>query len=49
MDPQGAAVVLWERATSALPEHPTTHRALADPTLFDAIFEAAQSLGYVLM
>lgn len=49
MDPQGTAVVLWERATSALPEHPTTHRALADPTLFDAIFEAARSLGYLLL
>lgn len=49
MDQQGESVVLWGRAASALPEHPTTHRALASPTLFDAIFEAACSLGYLLL
>ncbi|MEE9281247.1 MAG: RES family NAD+ phosphorylase [Myxococcota bacterium] len=49
MDPQGVALALYERAKSAVPSRPETHRALADPVLFDAIAQAAFQLGYSLV
>lgn len=49
MDPRGEAVALFERAESAVSAHPRTHRALADPVLFDAIAEVARALGYALV
>jgi hypothetical protein len=49
MDPQGTAVALWERARNAVPAHPRTHRALADPTLLSAMRAAARAFGYDLI
>jgi beta-phosphoglucomutase-like phosphatase (HAD superfamily) len=47
MDANRPAVMLYERAASALPSRPTFHRALADPTLTPAIVRAAQRFSYV--
>jgi len=46
MDANRHAVVLYERAASALPSRPSLHRALADPTLTSAIVRAAQRFNY---
>ena len=47
LDANRPAVVLYERAASALPRRPTFHRALADPTLAAAIVRAARRFNYV--
>src|SRR5260370_25835796 len=49
LDANRPAVMLYERAASALPSRPTFHRALADPTLTAAIVRAARRFNYVAM
>lgn len=43
------AVALYERAISAMPAHPTFHRALADAAIYPALSNAAASVGYLLV
>ena len=47
LDANRPAVMLYERAASALPSRPTFHRAVADPTLTAAIVRAARRFNYV--
>jgi hypothetical protein len=42
------AIVLYERAVTALPGLPFLHRALADPLLLLPLKQAAAELGYGL-
>jgi len=43
------AVALYERARQALPLRPSFHAALASPTLFDIVNNAAAQLGYTVV
>jgi hypothetical protein len=43
------AIVLYERAASALPDRPLFHRALADPCLLVGVRNAAVDLGYAML
>ncbi len=47
LDANRPAVMLYERAASALPRRPAFHRALADPTLTAAIVRAARRFNYI--
>ena len=49
MDANRPAMMLYERAASALPSRPSFHRALADPTLTAAIVRAARRFNYVVI
>lgn len=49
MDPGKGAVALFERARRAIPAHPSTHRALADPLLRSPLERAAAEFGYGLV
>jgi RES domain len=49
MDANRPAIVLYERAATALPASPLFHRGLADPTLTSAIVRAAQRFNYVIV
>ena len=43
------AIMLYERAASAMPPRPLLHRALADPALATVLGNAARDLGYRLL
>jgi hypothetical protein len=49
MDANRPAIVLYERATKALPAAPRFHRALSDPTLTAAIARTADRFGYAVV
>ena len=49
MDANRPAVMFYERAANALPNRPSFHRALADPTLVPAIARAALHFNYLLV
>lgn len=49
MDPGSPALALFERARRAIPAHPMTHRALADPILQRLLERAAAGFGYELV
>jgi RES domain len=49
MDANRPAVVLYDRATRALPARPAFHRALADPALIPALVRAAERFAYALV
>lgn len=48
MNANEPCVALYERARSALPAHPTFHRALVDPSLLTPFRDAARRFGYGL-
>jgi len=49
MNANQPAMMFYERASTAMPQRPLFHRALADPTLTHAIARAAQRFNYVVV